>query len=93
MGGSPIENDSDQVILLDHSQYERLDDHALTVLLLAKNRHGSLTEIPVKMDFRCLRISEIQSGQNAADCVGSPPITYPLKDRERLGRQPRGATP
>jgi hypothetical protein len=83
MGGSPIENDSDQVILLDHSTYERVDDHAITRLLLAKNRHGSMTEINVKLDFRCLRLTEIATPQNAADSDGDAPVAYaPHNHRE-----------
>lgn len=61
MGGSPLENDSDQVVLLDHSQYAR--DHernmATTRLLLSKNRHGPAAIIPVRWDYRPLRLREI----------------------------------
>jgi replicative DNA helicase len=64
MGGSPLENDSDQVILLDHSQYERNHEHntATTRLLLSKNRHGPAAIIPVRWDYRSLRIREIAQG-------------------------------
>ncbi|HEY9227406.1 MAG TPA: DnaB-like helicase C-terminal domain-containing protein, partial [Gemmatimonadaceae bacterium] len=86
MGGSPIENDSDQVILLDHSQYERINDHgnvyALAPLILAKNRHGSMTEIPIKMDFRCLRITEVQVAGSGLDADGPTPMAYELRRDE-----------
>ena len=61
MGGSPLENDSDQVVLLDHSTYtrERLDSAAHTRLLLAKNRHGPLEQINVRWAYRNLTIAEV----------------------------------
>jgi KaiC/GvpD/RAD55 family RecA-like ATPase len=58
MGGSPLENDADQVVLLDHSNYERSLNEATTQILIAKNRHGPLTEIPVRWDYRALQIRE-----------------------------------
>lgn len=60
MGGSPLENDSDQVVLLDHSQYERNDTMGLayTRMMLAKNRHGPQAIVPVRWDYRVLRLSE-----------------------------------
>jgi hypothetical protein len=86
MGGSPIENDSDQVILLDHSNYERVsqpgNDHALTQLLLGKNRHGSMSEIPVKIDFRCLRITEIQHAGATDNAGAAPAVEYELRGRD-----------
>jgi replicative DNA helicase len=67
MGGSPLENDSDQVALLDHSEYTR--DHerntATTRLLLSKNRHGPSAIIPVKWDYRSLRLRQI-GGESTA---------------------------
>ena len=63
LGGSSIENDATQVLLLDHSRYKRkeLDPIAKTYLLLAKNRHGySDGEIPIAIDNRTLRIREQQ---------------------------------
>lgn len=61
MGGSPLENDSDQVILLDHSEYVRNEhtNSATTRLLLAKNRHGPQAIIPVRWDYRTLRLREL----------------------------------
>lgn len=61
MGGSPLENDSDQVLLLDHTSYERLGSTARTKLLLAKNRHGPQVEIPVRWDYRTLQVREESS--------------------------------
>jgi hypothetical protein len=78
MGGSPLENDSDQVLLLDHSNWERGDDHAITRLLIGKNRHGGTSEIPVKVDYRCLRLTELQVPQSAADTPGPAVATYIL---------------
>ena len=58
IGSSSLENDADQVLLLDHSRYERGDRSAKTWALLAKNRHGALGEIPVFWDYRTLRVRE-----------------------------------
>jgi replicative DNA helicase len=59
MGGSVLENDADQVLLLDHATYERrgTSDAAVT-LRLAKNRHGPPVEIPVRWDYRTLQVRE-----------------------------------
>jgi len=58
MGGSPLENDSDQVLLLDHSRYERPADGttAYTIAILGKNRHGPTGSIPVRWDYRNLKL-------------------------------------
>lgn len=59
MGGSPLENDANQVILLDHSSYERLGPNkANGKLLLAKNRHGPQVEIPVEWNYQNLQVRE-----------------------------------
>jgi replicative DNA helicase len=67
MGGSPIENDSDQVLLLDHSRYQRNGDRADTCVILGKNRHGSQGEIPVEWDYLTLRVRErtVENGREA----------------------------
>lgn len=75
MGGSPIENDSDQVLLLDHSDYSRGDDFAITQLMLAKNRHGGTVDVPVKFDFRCLRMIEIDRPPEKKTKGKKPPAT------------------
>ncbi len=56
MGGSPLENDSDQVVLLDHSRYEKAGSTARTWLILGKNRHGPNVEIPIEWNYRTLRV-------------------------------------
>lgn len=70
MGGSPLENDSDQVLLLDHTRREhttvndgkgsrRVTD---TWLLMDKNRHGPDgydQDIPVRFDPHNRRMLEI----------------------------------
>lgn len=59
MGGSPLENDADQVVLLDHTSYERQGQQGATGnLILGKNRHGPLLEIPIAYDYETLRITE-----------------------------------
>jgi replicative DNA helicase len=59
-GGSPLENDANQVMLLDHTQYETHPDGsgADTRLILGKNRHGPRGKLDVVWDFRSLRIRE-----------------------------------
>ena len=71
MGGSPLENDSNQVVLLDHSRSKRQEcpDPVTgfkvvtkeTFLLIDKNRHGQQGEIPVMWDFGTLRINELHT--------------------------------
>ena len=58
MGASSVENDSDCVLLLDHTRYKRTDSEARTWALLGKNRHGSTGEIPILWDYRTLRVRE-----------------------------------
>lgn len=60
MGGSPLENDADQVLLLDHSRVSR-DVHTGAVLsyaILDKNRHGPPVEIPTYLSTTTLAITE-----------------------------------
>ena len=57
MGGSAVENDSHQVLLFDHSRFTRDGEGANTWLLIDKNRHGSVTDIPVRWDYRTLRLT------------------------------------
>jgi KaiC/GvpD/RAD55 family RecA-like ATPase len=58
MGGSVLENDADQVLLLDHSAFKRTWMTATGKVLLAKNRHGQQLEIPCMWDFRTLQVRE-----------------------------------
>lgn len=67
MGGSPLENDADQVLLLDHTAYERMGANAAhTKLLLAKNRHGPQLSMEVEWDYRTLQVRERANVQAAA---------------------------
>ena len=65
IGSSSLEHDADQVLLLDHSRYERGNRSAKTWMLLAKNRHGSLGEIPIFWDYRSLRVREALPDEEA----------------------------
>lgn len=58
MGGSPLENDSDLVLLLDHSRRETHGHTARTYLMNAKNRHGPVGDLPIEWDFSTLRARE-----------------------------------
>ena len=58
IGSSSLENDADQVLLLDHSRYEKGNRSAKTWALLAKNRHGSQGDIPIEWDYKTLRVRE-----------------------------------
>ena len=57
MGGSALENDSHQVLLFDHSRFTRSGNLADTWLLVDKNRHGPVADLPVQWDYRTLRLS------------------------------------
>jgi len=60
MGGSPLENDADQVLLLDHTTLERLSDVSTTQeILLKKNRHGAAGRIKICWDYDTLELSEL----------------------------------
>lgn len=60
-GGMALEANSDQVLLIDHSRFERdrlNTDLARTYLRLDKNRHGAVGDIPVLWDYRSLQCRE-----------------------------------
>lgn len=61
MGGSPLENDSDQVLLIDHTNYEKntMGNTAKQKFILGKNRHGPTTPIDCMWDYSTLRIREV----------------------------------
>jgi len=61
MGGSPLENDSDQVMLINHTKFERnaLANTATQEFILGKNRHGPAGPIDCLWDYSTLRIREI----------------------------------
>ena len=58
MGGSPLENDADQVVLLDHTSTKEQGDGYTYNIMLAKNRHGETGTFPALFDRRTLRITE-----------------------------------
>jgi hypothetical protein len=66
MGGSPLENDATQILMLDHSTYEARQYGAYTKLLLDKNRHGPCREIHFEWDYRTLTMHEVEppTGEN-----------------------------
>lgn len=57
-GSSALENDSDQVVLLDHSANQRQGATMDTNVLVAKNRHGPVAKIPVRWNYETLRVAE-----------------------------------
>lgn len=59
-GGMSLEADSDQVLMLDHSRYQRSADGkgAMTFLILGKNRHGPIGSIPIWMSYQTLRVRQ-----------------------------------
>lgn len=71
MGGSPLENDSDLVLLMDHTKRERVaitDDRGTryvtdTAVIVDKNRHGPdgyMEDIPTRFDPHNRRLLEIK---------------------------------
>ena len=64
IGGSALENDSDQVLLLDHSRKKKvysaegLERGWIGWLVLDKNRHGLSTDIPIRYDGDTGRMRE-----------------------------------
>jgi KaiC/GvpD/RAD55 family RecA-like ATPase len=58
MGGSSLENDADQIILLDHTSRQKTVDGVTMTALLEKNRHGPAAEIPITMNTHTLRMQE-----------------------------------
>lgn len=73
MGGSSLENDADQVILLDHTTYKKASDKiANQEILLAKNRHGSSGRLAIQWDYRTLRVLETVDGTDDDDEIRLP---------------------
>ena len=58
MGGSPLENDADQVVLLDHTTFKDHGNGLGYRIILDKNRHGETGTFPALFDRRTLRITE-----------------------------------
>ena len=73
IGGSSLENDSDQVILLNHADYERDQENrtATTELILGKNRFGPDGSIPIVWDY--------------SDLTAREPYLHERLDRESYG--------
>jgi replicative DNA helicase len=65
-GGMILEASSDLVLLLDHSRYVRDGSVARTWLVIDKNRHGPVGEIPVLWDYRTLRMTEAMPDEEHA---------------------------
>lgn len=59
-GGMILEASSDLVLLLDHSRYERDGHLAKTHLIVDKNRHGPVGEIPIEWDYRTLQMRQAE---------------------------------
>lgn len=57
-GGMILEASSDLVLLLDHSRYVRTDHTAKTWILVDKNKHGPVTDLPIEWDYKNLRMRE-----------------------------------
>jgi KaiC/GvpD/RAD55 family RecA-like ATPase len=61
MGGSSLENDADQIILLDHTSKKQTPEGITLNAELAKNRHGEVATIPLLMNTSTLRLREPQA--------------------------------
>lgn len=70
MGGSALENDCDQVVLLDHSRVSRAPAPVgswHSYLLVAKNRHGRLVDVAMEFNAATLRMRERLPDELAAE--------------------------
>jgi replicative DNA helicase len=74
MGGSAIENDSEQVLLFDHSRFTRTGNIGDTWLIVDKNRNGSLKDIPVQWDYRTLRLHPRELSIKEQEAIHGPMI-------------------
>ena len=71
MGGSALENDSNQVVLLDHSSFQKQGKHgAIMKLLLCKNRHGGTGDINCRWDYGNLTFNELTGPTEIEDVDG-----------------------
>ena len=57
-GGAVLEQSADQVILIDHTTFKRHGHFGDGDMLIAKNRHGAQGSVPIRYDYRTLRIEE-----------------------------------
>lgn len=58
-GGMVIEASADQILLIDHSRFER-DGHVSRAWLELTNRHGAHGSIPVEWNYKTLRSREAE---------------------------------
>lgn len=59
-GGMIVEATADQVVLLDHSRYDKQGSQAKTWLVVDLNRHGESGAIPIEWDYTKLTVREAQ---------------------------------
>jgi replicative DNA helicase len=82
-GSSALENNSDQILMLDHSRYENVpgQPRARTYVVLGKNRHGPKgLQIPVEWDFRTFRMREAEPDEEQEHWPGAA-STYKTRAR------------
>jgi replicative DNA helicase len=66
-GGSSLENDADQVVLLDHTKKGNRVGYQLdSNVILAKNRHGPEETIHVRWNYRTLQVEQIEPVRSAS---------------------------
>ncbi len=58
MGGSALENDSTQVVMIDHSRFQPVATGYDSWLIVGKNRSGPVVEIPYHLNAKTLRMYE-----------------------------------
>lgn len=80
MGGSPLENDSDQVMLIDHTHYtpDPVNHTAKQTFILGKNRHGPVGTIECEWNYDNLRIREVPTA-----------LTWPTENRGEAWEDPK----
>lgn len=77
MGGSSLENDADQVVLIDHSKVEEVWHGGertgwTTNLILPKNRHGPPGSFPIQFSSSTLQMRELMEDEVPASlCQGA----------------------
>ena len=74
MGGSAIENDSEQVLLFDHSRFIRTANIGETWIIVDKNRNGNLRDLPISIDYRTLRIHSRELSIKEQEAIHGPMI-------------------
>ena len=68
MGGSSLENDADQIVLVDHSKIEEVPEGGWTTrLVLPKNRHGPDGDIPIHFSSNTLRMRQLLDDEMPAN--------------------------